>query len=128
MRKIPFKICNETIHPGERLSIALPLPELFSCAPMYMPIKVIRGKKPGPCLLVIAAMRGNELNGAEIINRLWNLSSLKHVQGTLIMVPVMNVYGLVNRSRYLPGNINFDHSFPGSESGSHAERFAYVFG
>ena len=128
MRKIPFKICNETIHPGERLSLALPLPELFSCAPMYMPIKVIRGKKPGPCLLVIAAMRGNELNGAEIINRLWHFPSLRHIQGTLIMVPVMNVYGMINRSRYLPGNINFDHSFPGSSLGSHAERLAYIFG
>ncbi len=127
MKASNLNICNETIYPGERLSLALPLPEIFSCAPLYMPVKVIHGKQPGSCLLVTAAMNGNELNGTEIINRLLNHSELKRIAGTLIAVPVLNVYGLVNRSRYLPGGIDLDRCFPGSKTGTHAARMAYRF-
>lgn len=127
MKSSSIQICNETIHSGEFLSLALPLPELFSCAPLYMPIKIIHGKQDGPCLLVIAAMHGNELNGTEIINRLLKTAGIKKLTGTLIAIPVMNVYGLINRSRYLPGGIDLDHSFPGSKSGTHAGRMAYTF-
>ena len=127
MKNSNIKICNEVIHPGERLSFALPLPELFSCAPLYMPIKVIHGKSAGPCLLIIAAMHGNELNGTEIINRLLEVSSLSKLKGTLIVVPVLNVYGLINRSRDMPGGIHLNSCFPGSKSGNHAARTAHLF-
>lgn len=127
MKSTAIKISSETIHPGESLSLALPLPELYSCAPLYMPIKVVHGKQAGPCLLVIAGMHGNELNGTEIINRLLNLSTLKRLHGTIIAVPVLNVYGLINRSRYLPGGIELDRCFPGSQTGTHAARLSYLF-
>lgn len=127
MKNKPLQICNVTIHPGESLSLALPLPQLFSCAPLYMPIKVVHGKKAGPCILVMAAMRGDELNGTEIVRRLLEVSSLKNLQGTLIAVPVLNVYGLINHLRYLPGQIDLDSCFPGSKTGTHAARMANLF-
>lgn len=127
MKNSSIQICNETIHPGESLSLAMPLPELFSCAPLYMPIKVIHGKEAGPCLLITAAMHGNELNGTEIINRLLEKSSVKRLAGTLIAIPVLNVYGLINRSRYLPGGVDLDRCFPGSKAGTHAARMAHIF-
>lgn len=126
MKNSDIQICNETIHPGESLSLAFPLPELFSCAPLYMPIKVIHGKLAGPCLLITAAMHGNELNGTEIINRLLNMSSIKKLRGTLIAIPVLNVYGLMNRSRHLPGGVDLDRCFPGSKTGTNAARMAYT--
>ena len=109
------------------MSLALPLPELFSCAPMYMPIKVVHGKQAGPCVLVIAAMHGNELNGAEIINRLLKSSSIKKLKGTLIAVPIMNVYGFVNKTRTMPGGALLGDNFPGGSHGSHAARLAHLF-
>ena len=127
MKNSNLQICNQTIHPGESLSLALPLPELFSCAPLFMPIKVIHGKQSGPCLLVTAAMHGNQLNGTEIINKLLALNRVQKLHGTLIAVPVLNVYGLINRSRYLPGDISLDTSFPGSETGTHDARLAHIF-
>ncbi len=127
MKNTTLQLYNQAVHPGESLSLALPLPELFSCAPLYMPIKMVHGKQAGPCLLVTAAMYGNELNGTEIINRLLKLSSLKRLHGTLIAIPVMNVYGLINRSRYLPGGLDLDRCFPGSKSGTHAARLAHLF-
>lgn len=126
MKNSSIQICNETIHPGEHLSLALPLPELFSCAPLYMPIKVMHGKQAGPCLLVTAALRGNELNGTEIIHRLLNMKSLKKLRGTLIAIPALNVYGLLNRSKYLPGGVDLDRCFPGSKTGTHAARMAHI--
>lgn len=127
MKKSVFKLCNEIIHPGEKLTLALPLPELFSCAPLYMPIKVAHGKQTGPCLLITAAMHGNELNGTEIINRLFESNFLKNLHGTVVAIPVLNVYGLINRSRDLPGGVNLDRCFPGSQHGTHASRMAYSF-
>ena len=127
MKNQSLTLSHETIHPGEQVSLALPLPELFSCAPMYMPIKVVHGKQAGPRLLVTAAMHGNELNGAEIINRLLQSNSVKKLKGTLIAVPIMNVYGFINKSRTLPGGSALGTSFPGSAQGSHAARLAHVF-
>jgi len=72
-------------------------------------------------------MHGNEINGTEIINRLLNTPDLKRLCGTLIAVPVLNVYGLINRSRYLPGGIDLDRCFPGSKTGTHAARTAHRF-
>lgn len=127
MKNSNITICNETIHPGEHVSLALPLPELFSCAPMYMPIKVIHGKQAGPCLLVIAALHGNELNGAEIINRLLQSKGIGKLKGTLVAVPIMNVHGFINKTRTMPGGATLGASFPGSSHGSHAARLAYLF-
>lgn len=126
-KNTPIKICNETIHPGEQLTLALPLPEIYSCAPLHMPIKIIHGKKEGPCLLITAGMHGNQLNGTEIINQLFKMKQLKKLSGSLILVPVLNVYGLINRTRYFHGEVDLNTTFPGSSDGSHAERLSHLF-
>ena len=127
MKNKAVKFFDATVHPGEQASLALPLPEMFTCAPMYMPIKVVHGKEAGPTVLIIAAMHGNEVNGTEIINQLRKKSELNELKGTLIMIPVMNVYGMTHRSRYMPDGAELDRSFPGSESGSHAARLTQLF-
>jgi hypothetical protein len=127
MKNKPLKICNLTIQPGERITMALPTPELYTCAPMHIPIHVIHGKKEGPCLLVCGAIHGDEMNGVAIIQRLLELSLVKKLNGTLIAVPVVNVYGLITKSRNLPDNRDLEGSFPGSKTGSFASRVANVF-
>lgn len=127
LRRNHFKICNEVIHPGESVSLALKLPELYSCLPAYMPVKVFHGKKSGPVLLVFAAVNGDEVNGTEIIHRLVNLKRLKKISGTLIAVPVVNVFGLVDKSKFLPGHVDLSTIFPGSAHGTHADRMANLF-
>ena len=72
-------------------------------------------------------MHGNELNGAEIINRLLQLSNIKKLKGTLIALPIMNVYGFINKTRTLPGSTSLGTNFPGSPQGSHAARLANIF-
>ncbi|PJD92778.1 MAG: hypothetical protein CK424_04150 [Legionella sp.] len=126
MKHSNFTICNATIHPGETAHLALPLPELYSCTSFYMPIKVVHGKKPGPCLLVFSSAKGDELNGIEIVNRL--LASLTQgLCGTLILVPVLNIFGLVAQSKVLTHEMSLDGCFPGVAQGSYGERFAHIF-
>ncbi len=65
-----LRINGENILPGSSVTLELPLPELYTRTPMTMPVHVRRGKRPGPCLFVCAAVHGDELNGVEIIRRL----------------------------------------------------------
>ena len=120
-------INNQSIQPGSNVMIDLPLPRLYTHALMTMPIHVIRGKKPGPRLFVSAAIHGDELNGVEIIRRLLKLPTLKRLHGDLILVPMVNVYGIIHHSRYLPDRRDLNRSFPGSHKGSLAARLAYLF-
>jgi predicted deacylase len=94
---------------------------------MVMPVHVVRGKKDGPILLLCAAIHGDELNGIEIIRRILQLPALSRIKGTIVAVPVVNVYGLIHHSRYLPDRRDLNRSFPGSEKGSLAARVAHIF-
>jgi predicted deacylase len=127
MNNKKLKICDVIIHPGEEASLSLPLPEYYSCAPLYMPIRIIHGKKKGPCLLVFSTLNGNELNGIEIVNRIMEGAKASQISGTIIAIPVLNVYGLTNFPKVLPSGGTLDGCFPGSKSGTYGERFAHIF-
>ncbi len=120
-------ISGERIQPGQRAQIEVPLADLYTGTEMNMPVHIIRSKKPGPKLFVSAAVHGDELNGIEIIRRLIKMKSLKLSAGTLIAVPMVNVYGVLNQSRYLPDRRDLNRSFPGSPKGSLAGRIADRF-
>ncbi len=115
------------IKPGSRQQIKLPLTPLYNNAAMEMPVEVIRSKRSGPCLFVSAAIHGDEINGVEIIRRLLKSRLLKGLKGTLIVVPVVNVYGFIAKSRYLPDRRDLNRFFPGSAKGSMAARLANTF-
>lgn len=102
------------------------MPELYNL-PASISVEVISGKKDGPIVFVSSAIHGDELNGIEIIRRIKKLSILKKLKGTLILVPVVNVYGLNTLSRYLPDRRDLNRSFPGSTKGSIAARIAKIF-
>ncbi|WP_298623626.1 succinylglutamate desuccinylase/aspartoacylase family protein [uncultured Legionella sp.] len=127
MKNSNLTICNATIHPGEIANLALPLPELYSCTSFYMPIKVVHGKQAGPCVLVFSALKGDELNGLEIINRLLDPEKLRYLKGTLIAIPVLNVLSLVNHLKTLSYEIHLERCFPGEADGTYGERIAHIF-
>jgi predicted deacylase len=126
MRKY-LTIANTEIAPGTRTVINLPLPKLSSHTPMNMPLHIIHGRKEGPVLFLSAAIHGDELNGIEIIRRVLATKALSKLSGTLIAIPVVNAYGLIQQSRYLPDRRDLNRSFPGSEGGSLAARLANLF-
>lgn len=123
-RNAPITIGGITIEPGQSRYVDLPLPPLYTHTSVAMPIHVINGKQAGPVLFVTATIHGDEINGIEIIRRLLATKALTRLAGTLIAVPVVNVYGFVSQSRYLPDRRDLNRSFPGSEKGSMAARLA----
>ena len=94
-----FSIAGIVVAPGSRKTLELPVASLYSHAPMTLPVQVVCGKHEGPRLFVSAALHGDEINGVEIIRRLLRLPILKKMRGTLLAIPIVNVYGFVNRSR-----------------------------
>lgn len=127
MKNDKIMICDATVHPGEVANLALPLPERYSCSPLYMPMKVIHGKEKGPCLLVFSTLKGNELNGLEIVNRMIQLIDPNQIKGTVIAIPAINIYGLTHFPSELPTGGSLADCFPGSPDGSFGERIAYLF-
>jgi len=120
-------IADTDIAPGEHATIDIPVADLYTGTSVNMPVSVICGRRPGPVLFVSAAIHGDELNGVEIIRRLLRRRRLSTIRGTLIAVPVVNVHGFLNQSRYLPDRRDLNRSFPGSPKGSIAARLAHTF-
>tara|TARA_B100000676_G_C18085983_1_gene855079 strand:- start:2381 stop:3448 length:1068 start_codon:yes stop_codon:yes gene_type:complete len=125
--KDPLEIGTHQVAPGETIRINLPVSSLYTGSTVAVPVYVKRGKKPGPIFFVSAAIHGDELNGIEIVSRLINSKLLDRMSGTLIAVPMVNVYGVLHQTRYLPDRRDLNRSFPGSPSGSIAARLAHVF-
>jgi uncharacterized protein len=115
-----------TVAPGERRGLSLPAGMLHTHVAIEMPVWVINGRHPGPKLFISAAIHGDELNGIEIIRRI-RVRPLTGLRGTLLLVPVVNVFGLLHHARYLPDRRDLNRSFPGSERGSLAARLAHLF-
>ena len=123
----PLIIAGQEVKHGENRIVEVPLPDLYMHTALSMPVQVIRGRRSGPVLFVSAAVHGDEINGVEIIRRLVKSKRLKGMKGTLIAIPVVNVYGFLNQSRYLPDRRDLNRCFPGSNEGSLAARLANCF-
>lgn len=123
----PLTIGEHTVNPGERINVSLPVADLYTATSLNMPVKVISGRKAGPVLFISAAIHGDELNGVEIVRRLLKRKILRSIRGTLVAVPIVNVHGFLDQSRYLPDRRDLNRSFPGSSKGSIAARLAHLF-
>jgi predicted deacylase len=122
-----FSIGGIDVPPGERRLVYLPVSKLSNHLPVTVPVHVLHGLKPGETLFVSAAIHGDELNGVEIIRKLLATLDPRHLSGTLLCVPVVNTFGFLSRSRYLPDRRDLNRSFPGSADGSLAARLAHLF-
>jgi uncharacterized protein len=123
----PFTLNGTVVAAGERATIDLPMARLYTHSKMGLPVHVVHGKQAGPTLFVSAAIHGDEINGVEIIRRLLCNRSINRIKGTLLAVPVVNPFGFIQHSRYLPDRRDLNRSFPGSPKGSLASRIAHLF-
>lgn len=115
------------IAPGKRQHIEVPVARLPTQTPISLPVTVINGKQGGARIWISAAIHGDEINGVEIIRQVLGHVSPRTLRGTLIAVPVVNVFGFIEQSRYLPDRRDLNRSFPGSSRGSLASRLAHLF-
>ncbi len=122
-----FEIGGKRIAPGQRMTVDLPVSTLTDHTPVTMSVHVIHGKKPGPVMFVSAAIHGDEVIGVEIVRRLLRAPQMDGLAGTLLAVPIVNTFGFLNQSRYLPDRRDLNRVFPGSPGGSLASRLAHLF-
>lgn len=122
-----FVIGGVSIPAGSRQTVELPVSVLANHIPVSLPVHVIHGRKQGPVVFISAAVHGDEIVGVDIIRRVLQHSSLGKLAGTLLAVPIVNVFGFLNQSRYLPDRRDLNRSFPGSGRGSLAAQLADLF-
>ncbi|MGB3722426.1 MAG: succinylglutamate desuccinylase/aspartoacylase family protein, partial [Pacificimonas sp.] len=126
-KSAPFSFLGEDVAPGTASAFDVPISAMSSGNAVGMPVRVVHGRKAGPVLFVSAAIHGDEITGVEIVRRLLKQVSPKRLAGTLLCVPIVNVYGFVGNSRYLPDRRDLNRSFPGSATGSLASQLAHIF-
>ena len=126
MARAPFEMAGVKVQAGTRQTIEIPVAKLYTHTPLHIPVEIVHGRRDGPVLMVCGAIHGDEIAGVEIVRRVLTNSALRHLRGTLIAVPIVNIFGFVHRTRYLPDRRDLNRCFPGSERGSLGGRIAYL--
>lgn len=123
----PFAIAGTQVRAGKRQRIELPVARLPTGTPLALPITVVHGSAEGPVCWLSAAIHGDELNGVEIIRCVLEKVSSKTINGTILAIPIVNVFGFIEQTRYLPDRRDLNRMFPGSPRGSLGSRLAALF-
>lgn len=123
-----IEIAGQTVAPGETARIFVNAAGVASGASRMLDtlLMVTRGVRPGPTLCLVGGIHGDELNGVEIIRRVLSQIDAHELVGTLVAVPIVNVFGFLQQLRYLPDRRDLNRSFPGSRTGSLASRLAHL--
>ncbi|HEV8335973.1 MAG TPA: succinylglutamate desuccinylase/aspartoacylase family protein [Candidatus Polarisedimenticolia bacterium] len=120
-----LKIGGKPINPGETQEILLKISEFYTAQPVNIPVTVVRGAQEGPRVFLTAAIHGDELNGIEIVRRIMTELDPATLKGTVLCTPVLNRWGFLSHSRYLPGRRDLNRYFPGNPEGNLAARVAH---
>ncbi|MGY0391431.1 succinylglutamate desuccinylase/aspartoacylase family protein [Bizionia sp. KMM 8389] len=118
-------ISGEVIEPGKSYELNFDVAKLHTASSIDVPILVERSRKPGPTVLITAGIHGDELNGIEIVRQIIAKGINKPKCGTIICIPIINIFGFINLSREFPDGRDLNRVFPGIENGSLASRVAY---
>ncbi len=123
----PFTLGEVDVQPGRRATLDLPVSTLSNHTHVTLPVHVVHGEAPGPVLFLSGAIHGDEIQGVEIIRRILNHPALQNLRGTLLAVPIVNSFGFLNHTRYMPDRRDLNRCFPGSDRGSLASLVADIF-
>jgi len=92
---------------------------------LALPCTIIRGRSPGPKLLVTAGIHGAEYSSIEAARRLTHLPS-EGLVGELTILPVINIEAFWKHLTYFNprDGKNINRVFPGKPDGTDSERLA----
>lgn len=121
-----IELNGNSIGLGEDIFTELKLARLPSFETIKLPIYIFRAPTDGPVLLLTAGMHGDEINGVETIRRMIKHELIKPQKGTIIAVPLINIFGFIQKDRDLPDGKDINRSFPGSKNGSLARLVAHT--
>jgi len=120
-----FEILDQKILPGETKTVNLKIAQLHTMTELNIPIIVSHSGIEGPVVLFSAGLHGDEINGTEIVRRIIHEKINQPKIGTIICIPIVNVFGFVNQTREFPDGRDLNRMFPGIAKGSLASQFAY---
>jgi predicted deacylase len=120
-------ILGREIKPGESVFLEMKVAKLHTRNNLHIPVIIERAKKDGPVLLCMGGVHGDEMNGVAIVRDIIRKKYNKPTSGTVICIPVFNVFGYLNQQREFPDGRDLNRMFPGSKDGSLASQFAYAF-
>jgi predicted deacylase len=120
-----IELLGELILPGESKTIDVEIAKLHSMSKLKIPVIIERSKIDGPTVLFSACLHGDEINGTEIVRQLIRTKINKPKRGTIICIPIINIFGFINQTREFPDKRDLNRVFPGSKTGSLASRFAH---
>ncbi len=127
MPQSKLTLLGEEIKPGDSVCLQFDVAKLHTRNSIKVPIFVERAKKDGPVLLLLGGVHGDEINGVEIVRRIIRNKINKPIKGTIICIPVFNIFGFLHLSRQFPDGRDLNRVFPGSSKGSLASQFAHEF-
>lgn len=116
---------NVEIKPGELQKIDVNIARLPSRSTIDISVTVARSTAPGPVLLLSGGLHGDEINGIEIVRRMIEKGLHIPEKGTVICIPIINIYGFIHFSRYVPDGKDVNRTFPGNKNGSLASRVSH---
>ena len=119
-----FEIAGMKVAPGRRKDVKVRISEFYTATPVFIPVTVLHGTRPGPVLYLTAAVHGNEINGVEMVRQLRTAVDPKRLAGTLILVVIANPIAFLNMARDLPDGRDLNRFFPGRDRGSMASHIA----
>lgn len=122
-----LEILGEKVLPGKGATVNFNMARLYTTTSVEVPVIIERSKKPGPVVLLTAGIHGDEINGVEIVRQIISKGINKPRIGTIICIPIVNIFGFLNMSREFPDGRDLNRVFPGTKNGSLASRFAYQF-
>ncbi|OEY73719.1 succinylglutamate desuccinylase/aspartoacylase family protein [Salegentibacter salarius] len=122
-----LEILGEKVKPGKSATINFNMAKLYTTTSVEVPVIIERSKKPGPVVLITAGIHGDEINGVEIVRQIISKGINRPQKGTVICIPVVNIFGFLNLRREFPDGRDLNRMFPGTKHGSLASRFAFQF-
>jgi predicted deacylase len=120
-----MKIAGVQIAKGESKQVNLDIARLTSGTEIEVPVFVSRGLIDGPVLLLMAGLHGDEINCVDAVRSVLQGNLNQVDRGTVICIPVLNIFGFINFSREVPDGKDVNRSFPGFSKGSLASQVAY---
>lgn len=125
MKDSIFNLDLENYEIGEHVTEFVEFPSFYGLQKVSAPVYIYRASEEiSPCVVVTSCVHGDEINGLRISQSLIR-GKIKITKGTLIIIPVVNIYGFLNKQRYLPDRKDLNRCFPGLTKGSFGSRFAH---
>lgn len=120
-----FRYGDLEVRRGGRGLTRLPVGDLAGGYSLSVPLHVLHGAQPGPTILVVGVVHGEEIFAVDAIRTALSKIQLSELNGTVMAVPVANPLALASQTRNTPIDmLDLNRQFPGDARGWVSQRLA----